>query len=71
MPNLSKPTKELVLNEDAADAHNAIRGAVEHDERVVVARGLLGIELLNPSVLAWVGDDSKNGQNLEVTALVI
>lgn len=72
VPDFAEPAQKLAFNEDAPDADDAVRSAVEHNQRIVrVWRGLLLAELIDPRFFAWVNDDGERGQYGKMTPRVV
>lgn len=68
----AEPAQELALDEHAADAHDAVRRAVNDDDGVVCAWGSAeSVELCAPRLLARVGDDGQDAEHVEVPAAVV
>ena len=68
----AETAKELALDEDTADAYNAVTGVVDDNEAVVCSgRGAHGVELVRPSSLTEVLDNGEDREDVEVTAFVV
>ena len=68
----AKTAEELALDEDAADADDAVAGVVDDDEGIVcLGHCAHGVELVHPRGFTEVVDDGEDGEDVEVTAFVV
>lgn len=63
---------ELTLHEDGADAYDAVRRAVDDDDRVVRERRVLqGGELVQVGLFTEVADNGEHAEDVKVAAVVV
>lgn len=68
----AETAEELALDEDTADADDAVAGVVDDDEGVVcLGHCAHGVELVHPGVFTEVFDDGEDGEDVEMTAFVV
>jgi len=68
----AKSAEELALNEKRSDSHDLVGVDVEDDDgKVSVRCGAHGIELGQPSTFSGVCNDCEDGENGEVTAVMV
>lgn len=70
--NASETAEEFPLDEDGSNRDNPVRGLVYDDYPIVcVCCRLRGVELRDPSLLAWVCNHSEDREHSKVAALVV